>query len=268
MKHTNLSLGLVLLAWIVSAGCMPYHPVPSRVTTGPVPTFRHLDAVLCDPKQVVEKAIQARGGEALLKKLQMVSFTGNGLSAPQNQVAHFKFRTTSALPDRMRDEADYEGGLLFVQVLNRDKGWISINKEVKEMDAVNLRSVRDQNYVNHLLTLVPLREDRFKLVPLPERRVEGVVAQGFVIKCKDQTDITLYVDKENSLPIMYKARVVDPNTNIEKDQETYFMKYTAMQGIQFPKRWVVYHDGSKSMELNFEDFKLLDKVDDILFVKP
>ncbi len=168
----------------------------------------------------------------------------------------------------MRDEVDYQGGLRFVQVLNRDKGWISINKEVKEMDAVNLRSVRDQNYLNHLLTLVPLRENRFTLLPLPERRVEGIVAQGFVIKCKDQNDVTLYVDKESSLPIMYKVRVVDPNTLIEKDQETYFMKYTVMQGIQFPKRWVAYHDGSKSMELNFEDFKLLDKVDDILFAKP
>jgi hypothetical protein len=272
MKHTNLSITLALLMWYVSAGCMPYHPVPSRVTTGPVPTFRHPDAVLCDPKQVIEKAIQARGGEALLKKLQMVSYTGNGLSAPQNQVAHFKFRTTSDLPERIRDESDYEGGIKFVQVLNRDKGWNSIKNdkslEVKDMDAVNLRYVRELLYVNQLLTLVPLREARFTLEPLPERRLEGVIVQGFVIKCKDKPDVTLFVEKENGLPLMVKVRASDPNTYVEKEQETYFMKYTNMHGIQFPKRWVVYNDGNKSMELNFEDFKLLDKVDDILFAKP
>ncbi|MFT3879806.1 MAG: hypothetical protein QM703_09120 [Gemmatales bacterium] len=41
-----------------------------------------------------------------------------------------------------------------------------------------------------------------------------------------------------------------------------------MQGIQFPKRWNIYHDGNKSMELNFDEFKLLDKIEDILFAKP
>jgi len=272
MKHIKLSLGLVLLAWIISSSCMPYHPVAGKVTTGPVPTFRRPDAVLCDPKQVIERAIQARGGEALLKKLQTASFTGNGLSAPQNQVAHFKFRTTSDLPERIRDESDYEGGIKFVQVVNRDKGWNSIkndkNLEVKDMDAVNLRYVRELLYVNQLLTLVPLRESRFTLKPLPDRRLEGVIVQAFVIECKEKPDVTLFVEKENGLPLMVKVRATDPNTYIEKDQETYFMKYAAMQGIQFPKRWVVYNDGNKSMELNFDEFKLLDKVDDILFAKP
>ncbi|MFT3879805.1 MAG: hypothetical protein QM703_09115 [Gemmatales bacterium] len=160
MKQINLSLVLLFVVWIVSPGCMPYHPNPTRVTTGPVPTFRQPDAPLCNPKEVLERAIQTRGGEALLKRLQTVSYTGNGLSAPQNQVAHFKFRTTSALPDRMRDETDYDGGLKFVQVLDRSKGWISINNDVKEMDKANLQSVREQLYLNHLLTLVPLREPR------------------------------------------------------------------------------------------------------------
>jgi len=268
MKQIKVAVVLVFLAGVVCQGCMPYHPNPTRVTTGPVPTFRQPDAPLCNPKEVLERAIQARGGEALLKRLQAVSYTGNGLSAPQNQVAHFKFRTISVLPERIRDETDYEGGLKFVQVLDRDKGWVSTNNDVKSMDSTNLQSIREQLYVNYLLTLVPLREARFTLVPLPQRRLEGVIAQGFVIQCKGQRDVTLHFEKENGLPLMVKAKTIDPNTLIEHDQETYFSGYAAMQGIQFPKRWNVYHDGNKSMELNFEDFKFLDKVDDILFTKP
>jgi hypothetical protein len=268
MKQINLSVILVLLAWFVCQGCMPYHPNPTRVTTGPVPTFRHPDAPLCNPKEVLERAIMARGGEALLKRLQSVYFTGDGLSAPQNQVAHFKFHTTSELPSRIRDETDYDGGLKFIQVLDRDKGWVSNNGDVKGMDAVNLQSIREQLYVNLLLTLVPLREARMTLEALPQRRLEGVIAQGFIIKSQGQRDVTLYFEKENGLPLMVKTRSIDPNTLIEHDQETYFSGYAAMHGIQFPKRWNVYHDGNKSMELNFEDFKFLDKVDDILFAKP
>lgn len=268
MKQTKHRLELVLLTLVVSLGCMPNHPHPSRVTTGPVPTYRQPDAPLCNPKEVLERAIQVRGGEALLKRLQSVSYMGNGLSAPQNQVAHFKFRTISVLPDRIRDETDYDGGLKFVQVLDRDKGWISTNNDVKGMDSTNLQSIREQLYVNYLLTLVPLREPRFTLESIPQRRLEGVIAQGFVIKCKGQRDVSLYVEKENGLPLMVKAKSIDPNTLIEHDQETYFSGYAVIQGIQFPRRWNVYHDGNKSMELNFEDFKLLDKVDDILFAKP
>jgi len=268
MKQTNFSLVLGMIVLIACQGCMPKLPRSTRATTGPVPTFRLPDASLCNPKQVIESAIAARGGEALLKKLQTVSYTGSGLSAPQNQVAHFKFRTTSALPDRIRDETDYAGGVKFVQAVNRDKGWLSINGEIKEMDAVNLKSVNVQLYINYLLTLLPLRESRFTLEPLPERRLEGVIVQGIVIKCKDQRDVTLYVEKENALPVMVRTKTIDPNTFIEHEQETYFTKYVTMKGIQFPQRWTVYHEGNKSMELTFDEFKFLDKVDDILFTKP
>lgn len=268
MKQITHKLVLVLLFWVFSQGCMPYHPNSTRVSTGPVPTFRHPDAPLCNPKEVLERAIQARGGESELKRLQIAYFTGDGLSAPQNQVAHFKFRTTSVLPHRTRDEVDYDGGLKFVQVLDKDKGWVSNKGDVKGMDAVNLQSIREQLYVNLLLTLVPLRESRFTLVALPQRRLEGVIAQGFVVKCSGQRDVTLFFEKENGLPLMFKVLSTDPNTLIEREQETYFSGYSLMHGIQFPKRWNVYHDGNKSMELNFEDFKLLDKVDDILFAKP
>lgn len=265
IKHRFMTLTLAI-AYIT--GCMPYKPVASRVTTGPVPTFTRPNAILCDPKQVLERAITVRGGESQLKKLETVWYSGYGKSAPQNQVTLFRFRTLSALPDRTRDESDYDGGVKFVQVFNREKGWYSINNDVKEMDAVNSRVMRELLYVNRLLTLLPMRDSTFTLEPLPEQRKEGVVVQGFIVKSKEQRDVSMFFEKENGLLLSVKTRTVDPNTYIEKEQETFFSQYVPMQGILFPKRWVVYSDGNKSMELTFEELKLLDKVDDILFAKP
>lgn len=259
---------LLYITLMLLAGCMPNPPRSTVPVTGPAPTFRKPTAPLSKPKEVLERAITARGGETLLKKLLNVSYKGKGKSTPSNVVSSFDFRTISALPHSIRDESDYEDGTRFVQVLGREKGWVSISGKVKEMDPPAVRAVRELLYINNLLTLVPLRDAMYTLEPLQEERKEGVMTQGFIVKCKDQPDVTLYFDKETGLPLIVKTRVFDPNLLIERDQETIFTRYAVMQGIQFPQRWVIYTDGNKAMELTFEELKLHDKVDDILFTRP
>ncbi|MBL8823155.1 MAG: hypothetical protein JNJ77_11245 [Planctomycetia bacterium] len=259
------------LFWIllvVLAGCMPNPPRSTVPVTGPAPTFRKPTAPLSKPKEVLERAITARGGEALLKKLLQVTYKGKGKSTPSNVVSSFDFITISALPHSIRDESTYEDGTKFVQVLGKEKGWVSISGKVKEMDPAAVRAVREQLYFNNLMTLVPLRDVAYTLEPLQEERKEGVMTQGFTVKCKDQQDLTLYFDKDTGLPMIAKTRVFDPNLLIDRDQETIFTRYAVMQGIQFPQRWVIYTDGNKAMELTFEELTLHNKVDDIIFTRP
>ncbi|MFO0812828.1 MAG: hypothetical protein U0796_06390 [Gemmatales bacterium] len=261
---------LTLVVLLVMTGCMPYHPSPSKVTTAPLPTIKGPAAVMSKPLEVLEKAIAARGGEAALKKLSAVSYRGKGISAPGGVISPFVFRTTSALPDRIRDEQDYQDGTRFVQVFNKEKGWLAINGKVKEInsDPAAIKSLKDLLYANQVLTLLPLKDKAYTLEPLPEQRKEGVMTQGFVVKQKDQPDISLFFDKETGELLLSKSRVIDPNALVERDQETLYTQYKTVQGIPFPMRWVIYNDGNKSMELSFEELKFLDKVDEILFAKP
>lgn len=249
-------------------GCMPYRPTATKATTGPVPTLTLPTAPLTNVKELLDKAITARGGEAALKKLSSVAYQGKGKSTPSNVVSNMTFRTTVALPDRIRDETDYDNGTKFVQVLQRSKGWVSINGSVKEMDSINLKSIQESLYVSHLLTLLPLRDARYTLEPLPEQRREGVMTVGFTVKCKDQRDVMMYFDRETSLPLLCKTRITDSNLYVEHEQEIFFTRYEAIDGLQFPRRWVIYTDGNLSMELNYETLKFIDKLDDILFAKP
>lgn len=256
---------------IFVAGCMPNRPQATKAdTTAPLPTLKLPAAVMSKPYDVLEKAIQARGGEANLKKLLAVSYRGKGISAPGGAVSPFVFRTVTALPDRQRNESDYQDGTKFVQVQNKNKGWISINGSVKENDndVAAMKSMKDQLYVNRVLTLLPLRDKAFTLEPLPEQRKEGVMTEGFVVKQKDQPDVTLFFDKETGELLLSRTKSLDANTLVAHEEETLYTKYQTVEGVPFPMRWVIYNDGNKSMELNYEELKFLDKVDDILFAKP
>jgi hypothetical protein len=262
---------LPLLVLIFVAGCMPHRPQATKAdTTAPLPTLKLPAVVMSKPQEVLEKAIKARGGEANLKKFQAVSYRGKGISAPGGAISPFVFRTITALPDRTRNETDYQDGTRFVQVYSKGKGWISINGSVKEndIDAAAMKAKKDELYVNQLLTLLPLRDKSYTLEPIPEQRKEGVITQGFTVKQKDQPDVTFYFDKESGELLLTRTKSLDANTLVVHEEETFYTKYQAMQGIPFPMRWVTYNDGNKSMELTFEELKFLDKVDDILFAKP
>lgn len=257
-----------ILVMTTFVGCMPYRPTTTKVTTGLVPTLTLPTAPLTNVKELLEKAVTARGGEAALKKLRGVAYQGKGKSTPSGVVSNMTFRTTVALPDRIRDETDYDNGTRFVQVLQRTKGWVSINGTVKEMDTVNLKSIQESLYVSELLTLLPLRDAKFTLEPLPEQRREGVMTIGFIVKSKDQRDVMMCFDKETSLPLLCKSKVTDSNLFVEHEQEIFFTHFESVEGLQFPRRWVIYTDGNLSMELNYETLKFVEKMDDVLFAKP
>jgi hypothetical protein len=249
-------------------GCMPHNRTGTIPTSSPTPTLTLPPAPLTNVKELLDKAIAARGGEAALKKLYHLHTRGKGKSTPGNVVSGMNFRSTVSLPDRIRDEWDYENGTKFIQVLDREKGFVSINATVKEMDKGNMKSVKESLHVNEILSLVCLKDPKYTLEPLPEQRREGVMTLGFNVKCKDQPDVMMCFDKETNLPLMVRNKVTDSNLFIEREQDIFFSHYEAVEGLQFPKRWVIYNDGNLSMELNFETLKFLEKAEDVLFAKP
>jgi len=250
---------------------MPSDPIPRPTRSGPLP-FATATSPLPDPRQVIEDAIRARGGEAVLKKLLNNYCTGEGQSIILNQPHRFRFKTHCSLPDRLRDESLYENGLHFLQIVNGDKGW---SKEwnkgqalVSDMDAVNLKSTRETLYGNHLMTLVPLRDPKYRLTPLPEQRKDGYPCQAFTVQLDGYPDVTFYIEKETHLPLVLQTMTLDPNTLVSKKQEIYFREYRETDGLRFPMRWVIYNEGNKAMELKFTEVKLLGAAEPQFFAKP
>mgnify|MGYP002073127856 CR=1 FL=1 len=268
LKPVTWKLSLLYLLLFATAGCMPKNRTAKIPTSGVTPTLALPTTPLTNVPELLAKAIAARGGEKALRKLSTVSYQGTGKTAPGNVVSNMVFRNIVALPDRLRDETDYENGTKFVQAIQQGKGWMSINGVVRDIDQINQRSMAESLHVNQVLTLLPLRDPRFKLEPLPEKRREGTMTVGFVVRCENEREVTLCFDQETSLPLLCKSKVIDANLGSDHDQEIFFYRYEAVEGLQFPRRWMIYTDGQLSMELNYESIKFLEKVDDILFAKP
>jgi hypothetical protein len=271
MNRTNRTFRVVRLFGVgigfAALGCMPTTPVAKPTRASPVAVSRPLGA-LSDPKTVLEDAIQAMGGEATLRRKRHNFCTGEGQTILLNQPERFRFKTISSLPGRKRDEWSFDNGVTIIQVVDGEKGWVSENKVDREMDPVNLKAEQEQLYVNYLLTLIPLKGPAFTLQALPEQRKDGYLCQAFRVKSAGRRDVTLFFDQESHLPLVLKTIVFDPNRSIEKDEETYFRDYKDLDGLKFATRWVVYNEGNKAMEITFNDFKLLEKVEDQFFTKP
>jgi hypothetical protein len=264
---------LASASWVLfSTGCIPTGPlVPTDSTSRP--TKPRQQALSEDPKIVLGKAMQAMGGEAALKRININLFKGHGRMMTGGTVSDYRLRTQNALPDRIREEIQYldnqgQPRVTIISVLNRDKGFVQYNTELKEMDSATINSWRDVLYSNLVMTLVPLQTQSFTLVVEPQQRKEGVLCQAFTVKSKGHRDITLFFDKETNLPVLVQTTILEANVGQEMMQELYLREYKDFAGLKYPTRWVVYQNGNKTQEFNIEDAQFPDKVDEQTFAKP
>src|SRR4051794_12513866 len=87
-----------------------------------------------DARAIVDKGIQAMGGEAKLTKLQSATFKEKGTYYGMGQGLPFTANYALQFPDKFRMEI--EG--FFTIVLNGDKGWTKSMDETKEMSKEQL----------------------------------------------------------------------------------------------------------------------------------
>jgi hypothetical protein len=226
-----------------------------------------------DPKIVLAKAIQAMGGEAALKRIRINLFKGHGRMVTGGVPSDYRLRTQNALPDRLREEIEYldatgQPKVLITSVLNRDKGFVRYNTEMREMDSAAINSWKDVLYNNLVMMLVPLQSAPFTLVKQPQQRKEGMLCQAFTVQSPGHRDITLYFDKETNLPVLVQTTILEANTGQEMTQELYLREYKDFSGLKYPTRWLVYQNGNKAQEFTIEEAQFPDKVDEQAFLKP
>src|SRR5437899_309210 len=82
------------------------------------------------PRAVVDKAIQATGGEAKLSKLKAATWKGKGTIAIMGTELEFTGDWAQQAPDQARASVTVDaGGMIFkmVRVVNGDQGWMKQN---------------------------------------------------------------------------------------------------------------------------------------------
>ncbi len=225
-----------------------------------------------DARAILNKAIQAMGGAEQLGKFKAATWKGQGKFYGLGEGIAFTMQGATQPPHQSRVDSEIDiNGMKFsqIRVVNGDKGWIKMMDTTEEMDKDTLTEAREELYAGWAATLLPLRDPAFQLSVVGEAKVGDRPAVGIRVSHKNHRDIILSFDKEKGLLLKSEGRVKDMLTGgQEVGQETLFGDYKAIDGIQRAHKITVKRDGKNFVEIEIEEFKLVDKLDDGLFGKP
>jgi hypothetical protein len=221
-----------------------------------------------DARAVIDKAVQAVGGEAKLAKAKTYSQKAAGKFFGASGAVPFTGEWVVSLPEQVRETVDTEAdGMKYraVKVIG-DKGWLRVNGSVQEVEKDVLATDRDQLYAAWVATLVPLKDKEFVLEALGESRVGDRPAVGVKVTHPDRPDVSLYFDKEKGWLLRSELSIKIRGNRVR--QEVLYGDYQDLGGLLRPKKTTVKREGKVFVETEVTEFKPLDKVDAALFDKP
>lgn len=220
------------------------------------------------PNALIEKSIQAHGGEQNLAKLKTASVKARGTYSLSAEIA-VTMETVYQLPGRFKkiEELELAGNkVTVITVLNGNKGWANAKGQTTELDAKLVTELKEG--INHIrvMSLTPLRDKPFQLSPLGEMKVNGRPALGIKVAVGGYRDIKVYFDKQTGLIAKLERRASFAGK--EGTMEITFLDYQEYDGLKYPKKATVHADGKKLLEYETTELKFLDKVADNTFAKP
>jgi hypothetical protein len=224
-----------------------------------------------DANAVLDKAIQALGGQEKLSNIKAASWKGKGKITFGDNDNDFTTQATVQGLDHFRSvfEGEFGGNQIKgVTVLAGDKGWRKFGDNKMEMDKDAVANEKRSLYLQVIpMTIVPLRDKGFKNELAGEEKVGDKPAVGVKVTPPDGKDFTIYFDKESGLPVKVVAKVVGFQGD-EFTQETTFKDYKEMGGIKKAAKTESKRDGAKFLEVQITEFKVLDKADAKEFTEP
>lgn len=222
-------------------------------------------------RSLVEKAIEAHGGEKLLTKFKGATSKLKGTIQINGAAVEFtgELASQEAVQQRINISFVLDGqSISFVSVRNRDQGWLKINNDTIEMSAEQLAEAKEQAYSGWVATLVPLKDPAFTLAPFGEIEIAGRKAAGVNVAREGHRPINLFFDKETSRLLRTESRVKDDTTGQEVTEEATYSEYKMIEGTQQPTKLVIKRDGKPHAEVEVTEFKPFEKLDDSTFARP
>ncbi|MBA4066156.1 MAG: hypothetical protein C0501_21050 [Isosphaera sp.] len=224
-----------------------------------------------DARALVEKAVKAHGGQDKLEKFAAVTTAFKGKFLAMGQAIDMAGEVVTQGADQVKVDVEVEAGgqkVRVVNVFNKDKGWMKLGDETKEMDKDEVAEAKEQAYAGWVATLDPLTGKAFTLATVGEAKVNDRPALGVKVSRKDRRDVDLYFDKETGLLVKSETRVKDEGSGQEVTQETFYDGYKEVQGTKQAMKFTVKRDGKPFMEGEATEVTLAEKLDASVFAKP
>jgi hypothetical protein len=224
-----------------------------------------------DPKAIIDKGIQALGGEEKLSKAKAYSWKSKGKIKFAENESEFTVEGTAQGLDHLHTKfsGDFMGNKIeAVSVLAGDKGWRTFMGMTMDLEGDMLGNEKRSLYLQVIpATLIPLKDKSYKLEAAKEEKVGDKTAVGIKVTGPDGKDFSIYFDKESGLPVKVVAKVLGFMGD-EFTQEATLGGYKEFDGIKKATKTEVKRNGEKFLDGEVVEFKVLDQVDPKTFAKP
>ena len=223
-------------------------------------------------RAVIEKAIEAQGGETQVAKLRIMRIKVElkmDLGPDQKDVPVI-LEDTWQMPDNYKTVSRFKVSgetLTHTMVIDGEKGWEQVNAQVMDLPKSRLVEFREQKHGEDLDRLAFLKEKGHELSLLEEIKIHGKPAVGALIKSKGHRDVKLYFDKSSGL-LVKRERQIGGDAGKEVLQEVFFSDYQEQDGLKHYRKISGFHDGKKFAEGTVTEVEFFDKLDPKVFAKP
>jgi hypothetical protein len=223
-------------------------------------------------RTIINKAIQAQGGEANLAKQKIVRQKGTyrRFTDGTEGTPIVSWEQITQLPDRIKNvqKVEIDGQKMSMTIVVKgDQGWTNMYGQIGNIDESMFASVKEDLYVEEVSSLVPLKGKEYQLSMLAEVRVNGKPAVGVKVAAKGRRDVRLYFDKGSMLLVKRVQRVSDGNGG-QVTQEEFFSEYKETDKVKLPRKLMTFADGKKIAEGTIDEVQFLQKIEEKEFDKP
>jgi hypothetical protein len=228
-------------------------------------------------KAVIDKAIQAVGGETKLAEIKGALWKSKlTYEGPVGKI-EVTGDYTVQLPDRARVEvSDLANAkrLRRLLVVNGARGWERTGDLTHDMPKEMLEDSQEANYHTEL-TLIPLalRNSKLRLARLPEVKVGDRAAVGLKVSHPNHREVRLYYDKENGQLLKSETHErrwgKDGKAIKEVIVEAFYSDYRDVDGVRLPFKSRNLQDGKPYVDMEMTEVKWLkEKLEDRVFGRP
>jgi hypothetical protein len=215
-------------------------------------------------KEILERAVQALGGEAFLKT-QDITRSGRTYQFRKDDLEGLgKFQMYDKFPLKQRTEFGKKGEI--VSINNGDQGWKIEYKVVKPQSPEEIKSFRAN--INHSLDYLlrfRLVEKGMKFRYLGRTRMDLDEVEGVQFIDKENDRVKIFVNANNFLPVKMEYQSPAFGKRWPTEDERFLYNYHEVSGVQIPFKAVRFSNGYKSGETHVESARINSGLADTLF---
>ena len=228
-----------------------------------------------DPKAIVQKAIDAMGGEQKLAAYKTTVSKGTCTFYGNGRGINCTGEWFEQLPEKLKASYVMDVGgrkMTRVEIITKDAGWTVMGGRTRAASADHIADVHEGLEALYASTLLfPLKEPAYQLSSAGEAKIEGRPALGVKvsrnIKGQGRRDFTLYFDKEHGYLVDLQIRLKGMDGR-EVEQDTIYSGYRDFDGVRSFSKSVTKREGKIFLETEIAEFKTPEQLPPHTFDKP